>query len=72
VFNSLTDESLLQKVKNGQREMARGVLISAEIAHVNEHYGNLVTYLRLKGIVPPSTERAQKAQAAAPKKTSQN
>jgi threonine dehydrogenase-like Zn-dependent dehydrogenase len=27
------------------------------IAHDNEHYGNLVTYLRLKGFVPPSSER---------------
>ena len=27
------------------------------IAHDNEHYGNLVTYMRLKGLVPPSTER---------------
>jgi uncharacterized damage-inducible protein DinB len=27
------------------------------VAHDNEHYGNLVTYMRLKGLVPPSTER---------------
>jgi hypothetical protein len=27
------------------------------IAHNNEHYGNIVTYLRIKGIVPPSSER---------------
>jgi uncharacterized damage-inducible protein DinB len=72
VFSSLTDEALLEKVKNGQRETARGVYISAVIAHVNEHYGNLVTYVRLKGLVPASTERAQKAAAAAPKKSSQN
>lgn len=25
--------------------------------HVNEHYGNLVTYFRIKGIVPPSSRR---------------
>ena len=25
------------------------------IAHGNEHYGNLVTYMRIKGIVPPSS-----------------
>ena len=67
----LTDESLLEKLKNGQNEVARGVFIAGVIAHVNEHYGNLVTYMRLKGIVPPSTERAQKAAAAA-KKPSQN
>ena len=30
------------------------------IAHSNEHYGNLVVYLRLNGIVPPSTARATK------------
>lgn len=26
------------------------------ISHAFEHYGNVVTYLRLKGIVPPSSE----------------
>jgi uncharacterized damage-inducible protein DinB len=72
-INSMTDEKLLEKVKNaGRGETARGVWVSTAIAHVNEHYGNLVTYMRLKNIVPPSTERAQKAAAAAPKKTSQN
>jgi uncharacterized damage-inducible protein DinB len=30
------------------------------IAHSNEHYGNLVVYLRLNGIVPPSTARTSK------------
>jgi hypothetical protein len=33
-----------------------GALIG-NIAHDNEHYGNLVTYMRMKGLVPPSTER---------------
>jgi uncharacterized damage-inducible protein DinB len=28
--------------------------------HNNEHYGNMIVYLRLKGIVPPSTARVQK------------
>jgi uncharacterized damage-inducible protein DinB len=72
-INAMTDEKLLEKVTNaGRGETARGVWVSTAIAHANEHYGNLVTYLRLKNIVPPSTERAQKAAAAAPKKTSQN
>jgi len=26
------------------------------VTHLQEHYGNLVTYLRLKGLVPPSSE----------------
>ena len=28
-----------------------------QIAHDSEHYGNLVTYFRLKGMVPPSSKR---------------
>jgi uncharacterized damage-inducible protein DinB len=36
----------------------RGGLLTFNTAHNNEHYGNLVIYLRLKGIVPPSTARA--------------
>ena len=27
------------------------------IGHLNEHYGNLVTYFRAKGLVPPSSRR---------------
>jgi hypothetical protein len=26
-------------------------------AHDWEHYGNIVTYLRIKGMVPPSSQR---------------
>jgi uncharacterized damage-inducible protein DinB len=31
-------------------------VIFFNVSHLNEHYGNLVTYMRLKGIVPPSSE----------------
>jgi hypothetical protein len=30
------------------------------IAHNNEHYGNLAVYMRLKGLVPPSTAQQRK------------
>ena len=30
--------------------------LSLNAAHVGEHYGNLVTYLRMKGMVPPSSQ----------------
>jgi len=33
-------------------------LLSFNAAHEDEHYGNLVTYFRLKGMVPPSSKRA--------------
>jgi hypothetical protein len=32
-------------------------LLNMNGAHDYEHYGNIVTYLRLKGITPPSSQR---------------
>lgn len=40
----------------GMKTNRIGVL-SFNSAHDMEHYGNLVTYFRLKGIVPPSSQR---------------
>ena len=31
-------------------------LLILNVGHNNEHYGNIVTYLRLKGMVPPSSQ----------------
>jgi hypothetical protein len=36
--------------------VAKLTLFSINTAHTDEHYGNMVTYLRLKGIVPPTSE----------------
>jgi hypothetical protein len=38
---------------------AQGNPLSAEVWHTWEHYGNVVVYLRMKGLVPPSSERMQ-------------
>jgi len=42
----------------GMRITKLGVM-DFNIAHTMEHYGNLVTYMRIKGIVPPSSEPRQ-------------
>jgi DinB superfamily len=39
----------------GMGKAARASAIVLNIGHLNEHYGNLVTYFRIKGIVPPSS-----------------
>lgn len=59
-FASVTDENAALLIKVGAREVARVVPAANLVAHFNEHYGNLVTYMRIKGVVPPSTERAMK------------
>jgi hypothetical protein len=36
------------------------------VSHDNEMYGTGAVYMRAKGMVPPSTERANAARGAAP------
>ena len=57
-YAALTDASALEFVKQGQNEVARAVPLANLIGHSNEIYGTAVPYMRLKGLVPPSTERA--------------
>jgi uncharacterized damage-inducible protein DinB len=59
VYQTMTDARALELIKAGQGEVPRAARLIGIIAHDNEHYGNLVTYMRIKGYVPPSTERAQ-------------
>jgi uncharacterized damage-inducible protein DinB len=55
-FDSMTDTKGSQMVKLFNLDIAKLTLFSINTAHTDEHYGNMVTYLRLKGIVPPTSE----------------
>jgi DinB superfamily len=57
VFSSTTDENALEFVRMGQNELPRASVLYGLLAHNAEMYGIGTVYLRLKGIVPPSTER---------------
>jgi DinB superfamily len=61
LVNAMTDEGMVQLMKVGPNEGARGLLVIGLIAHGNEMYGTIAVYLRLKGIVPPTTARQQPA-----------
>ena len=37
-------------------EQSRFYPLTFNIVHDNEHYGNIVTYMRMKGLVPPSSQ----------------
>ncbi|HEY2823609.1 MAG TPA: DinB family protein [Candidatus Acidoferrum sp.] len=56
-FGNMTDAKGSQVVKFFNFDMARLTLLSLNTAHADEHYGNMVTYMRLKGIVPPTSEK---------------
>jgi uncharacterized damage-inducible protein DinB len=55
-FASMTDASAAEPVSFFGRKLTRLGIMDFNTAHTMEHYGNLVTYMRLKGIVPPSSE----------------
>ena len=59
VFANLTDEKAAAMITMGAapntRQVAAGTRLTMVVVHGNEHYGNLVTYMRIKGIVPPSS-----------------
>ena len=56
VFDGMTDAKGSEMVKFHSFNLAKISLLSLNTAHTDEHYGNMVTYMRLKGIVPPTSE----------------
>jgi hypothetical protein len=53
----MTDAQAAEMVKFFGQDRAKLTVLSFNNAHNNEHYGNIVTYMRMKGLVPPSSEQ---------------
>jgi uncharacterized damage-inducible protein DinB len=70
VYTATTDANFVQPVQiatavgTGSTNTVRGAVLMYNIAHNNEHYGNLAVYMRLKGHVPPSTTRVQQRKSS--------
>jgi uncharacterized damage-inducible protein DinB len=58
VYDSMTDAASTQMVNFFGNDVSKFAVLSVNIGHNMEHYGNLVTYMRMKGIVPPTSEQA--------------
>jgi uncharacterized damage-inducible protein DinB len=58
-YAALTEASAAEMVKApfGSNQVPRVAPLFSNVGHNVEHYGNLVTYFRIKGMVPPSTKR---------------
>jgi uncharacterized damage-inducible protein DinB len=56
-YDALTDASANETVKAFGQERNKLGALWFNASHNLEHYGNLVVYMRLKGLVPPSSER---------------
>ena len=60
-YTKLTDAGAAEMVTFFGMRITKLGAMDFNIAHNMEHYGNLVTYMRIKGIVPPSSEPRQPA-----------
>jgi uncharacterized damage-inducible protein DinB len=58
-FDGTTDANGTTPIKAGGSTMQKLMVLNLNVSHTWEHYGNLVTYMRLKGIVPPTSEPAR-------------
>ena len=56
VYGGMTDAKGAEMMKMFNFNLAKLTILSVNTAHTDEHYGNMVTYLRLKGIVPPTSD----------------
>ncbi len=55
-YDALTDAGTNETVKAFGQERNKLGALWFNASHNLEHYGNLVVYMRLKGLVPPSSE----------------
>ncbi len=55
-YGGMTDASGAQPVKMFGNDTPRVGVLIVNTAHTMEHYGNLVTYMRLKNVAPPTSE----------------
>jgi uncharacterized damage-inducible protein DinB len=57
VFATMTDQAGTAAISMFGQTTPKLMVLGFNNNHTWEHYGNLVTYMRLKGIVPPTSER---------------
>ena len=60
VYDALTDATAAEIVTAHNRPQPKLGVLAENTSHTSLHYGNIIVYLRLKGLVPPSSERASR------------
>jgi uncharacterized damage-inducible protein DinB len=56
-YDGLTDAKSATMMKFGRGQRSLSGILNFNVAHDFEHYGNIITYLRIKGLIPPSSEK---------------
>ncbi len=56
-YAALTDATISEMIQAGPAKRSRLGMLWGNVSHNNEQYATLATYMRLKGQVPPSSEK---------------
>jgi hypothetical protein len=56
-YDSLTDANASEMIKTGRGQRTKLGALVGNTTHDNEIYGTLAVYMRLKNVVPPSSDR---------------
>ena len=56
-YNGMTDAHAADMVDFFGHKSPKLTILEFNVSHNMEHYGNMVTYLRMKGLVPPSSQK---------------
>jgi hypothetical protein len=56
IYDALTDASGMEMAKMFGRDRTKLGILDFNVIHDNEMYGTMAVYLRIKGLVPPSSE----------------
>jgi hypothetical protein len=56
IYDALTDANGMEMAKMFGRDRTKLGILDFNVIHDNEMYGTMAVYLRIKGLVPPSSE----------------
>jgi uncharacterized damage-inducible protein DinB len=54
-IDTITEENVFKQF--GQKHHTRAEMAAEGLAHTNDHYGQMVVYLRMNGIIPPASRK---------------
>ena len=56
-MKTITPENAFEKIAKVDGTDTRATIAALGLAHTNDHYGQMVVYLRMNGIVPPASRK---------------
>jgi uncharacterized damage-inducible protein DinB len=56
-METITPENAFEKIAKVDGTDTRASIAALGLAHTNDHYGQMVVYLRMNGIVPPASRK---------------